>query len=105
LLERSASVDIRNRDGETALLKAAEEGHTAIVELLAAASADIHAEDRRGRTALAVAAERAYADLIETLSTLGAGLDPENARRLVENAERNGWTDVVELLRRVPERS
>jgi hypothetical protein len=73
--------------------------------MLARASADVGATDLRGRTALAVAAERAYADLIATLSSLGAALDPENARRLVANAERNGWTDVVELLRRVPERS
>ena len=105
LIQHGTSVDLRNRDGETALLKAAEEGLSEIVRILAAASADVQAADHRGRTALAVAAERAYTDLIETLSTLGAGLDPENARRLVENAERNGWTDVAALLRRIPERS
>lgn len=58
----------------------------------------------RGEDPLAVAAERAYTDLIEKLSSLGAGLDSESARRLAGNAERRGWTDVVEILRRVPAR-
>ena len=55
-----------------------------------------------GHPAQAIAAERPYKDLIELLSTLGAGLPSESARRLLENAERHGWTDVVELLRRIP---
>ena len=72
---------------------------------MAPTSAALTTATIRIKDALAVAAERAYADLIASLAALGAVLDPENARRLVENAERNGWTDVADLLRRIPERS
>lgn len=102
LLGRGASADARDARGESALLKAAEEGHTLIVSRLARAGADVNAEDARGRRPLELAAERAFSDLMETLLELGAELDPAVSTRLAENAERQGLTDVVSMLRPVP---
>jgi len=98
LLESGASVELRARNGETALFKAAAEGRTKLVERLAAAGADVHVADERGRSALTLAAEGAFSDLIECLLRLGATLDAQEARRLMTQAEQQGLTDVVTLL-------
>ena len=83
----------------TALLKAAEEGRTALVERLAEAGADVHVADARGRTPLTIAAENAYSDLIETLVRRKATLEPAEAKRLTTLAEQQGLSDIVDLLR------
>jgi ankyrin repeat protein len=76
-----------------------------LVDLLLQRSADIHIADRRGPNALAIAAERAYSRLIEKFLELGADLDPASAERHIDNAERHGWTEAADLLRRIPARS
>ena len=64
-----------NRQGEegaTALMKAAGEGHSAIVEQLVAAGADLNRQDQYGRTALEIAEENNYAEIVDLLEVAGA---------------------------------
>ena len=54
----------------TALMWAADEGHTAVVErLLAARDIDVNAEDVEGRTALTLAAKEGHTAIVELLKT------------------------------------
>ncbi len=48
LLENSCNVDALNDMGRTALLEAAEHGHTDIVKLLLQFSADVNLQDQEG---------------------------------------------------------
>ena len=52
LLEHRAAVNLQNKEQQSALMIAAEEGHTQIAEQLLAKGADVRARDAEGRTAL-----------------------------------------------------
>ena len=52
LLEHGADVDAKDTDGGTALRRAAENGHEAVVRLLLEHVADVDAEGTNGGTAL-----------------------------------------------------
>jgi ankyrin repeat protein len=60
----------RDDDGATVLHRAAEEGHTKMVELLVAAGVDAHARDARGRTAAERAALGGHPELAARIETL-----------------------------------
>jgi ankyrin repeat protein len=76
LLEAGASVTVRNRDGQTALLLAAEyNSDPAVTALLIKRGGLVNDRDPWGRTALMGAAARNNADVVETL--LAAGADPQ----------------------------
>lgn len=81
LLTRGAQVNQvnqANQNGWTALMSAAERGHTPLVKRLLAQGANPEAQSRSGWTALMCAAHSGYPDLLEAL--LAAGANPARQR-------------------------
>ena len=52
LLEHGANIEAKDHEGSTALMKAAERGHTSIVQVLLEYGANVDAKDHLGFTAL-----------------------------------------------------
>jgi len=52
MLQRGASVDLKNSRGHTALMLTAGQGHERVVELLIRHGAEVNLQDNRGGTAL-----------------------------------------------------
>jgi ankyrin repeat protein len=66
-------VEAVNENGWTALMLAAEDGHTDTVNALAGThNANVHAVDRSGKTALKSAAKNGHTDTVKALRALGA---------------------------------
>lgn len=72
LLRHKAATDARDRDGRTALHRAAHEGHAAIAAELLSAGADVEARDSKERTPLLEAARGARLATVEVLAEAGA---------------------------------
>jgi ankyrin repeat protein len=71
-LDRGADVNRQDKLGNTALLKAAQEGHKEIVSVLLEKGADLSAVDSRGKTALEIAKEQQRAEIVQLLQTAAA---------------------------------
>jgi ankyrin repeat protein len=86
LVEAGADVNIRDEDGSTSLMCAAEHGHAGIVKyLLHNPETDVQAKDNDGLTALAVAMEAGHRDLGVLLyanTSLSRGASPYTSARL-----------------------
>ena len=67
MVEAGADIEATTGQGESALLLAASEGHSATVEVLLAAGADVEVSTPRGRTALSNAAFRGHTDVVRQL--------------------------------------
>ena len=67
LIARGADVDQTDASGQTALMRAAEQGHLASMRLLIEANADIESQDLQGQTALMRAAENQHEGAIALL--------------------------------------
>jgi len=72
-LEKGMSVDSRDNNGATALMRAAENGHLKVIKLILSKKADMNATDKNGYNALMVAAEDNRLETVKTL--INAGLD------------------------------
>ena len=70
-------LEVRDRESDTPLTKAARFGHTPCVELLVASRADIEAKGRYGNTAIIVAAKHGHADCVRFLLDQGAVKDAQ----------------------------
>ncbi|KAL6868614.1 Pfs, NACHT and ankyrin domain protein [Trichoderma novae-zelandiae] len=75
LLKMGASIDARDRNGNTALLLALFHGHEAIAKLLIEAGADIHARDNDGQTALLIAVRFDHEESARVLVKRGSDVD------------------------------
>jgi len=99
LIEAGADVDQKERtSGSTALIGAAENDHTAVLEFLITKGADMNAVDAGGRTALMHACENGKIDSIETLIRYGADESiktkaNKDARKLCQNDKVRFWFD------------
>lgn len=67
LIRLGADVDVRNRDGETPLSRAARAGNVPLVRVLLAAGADVHAAGPAGATALAEAVRAGQEEIVAML--------------------------------------
>ena len=71
LLERGASLEARDQEGDTPLIRAASFGGTNVVKLLLEKGANVNARDDRGMTALiAAACDCAIIDMPDTLDSV-----------------------------------
>jgi len=68
----------RDRDGRTALMKAAETCHTPTMQLMLARGAEIDARDNKGNTALMIAAYKGYKTAVQWLLDNGADINARN---------------------------
>ena len=75
LLDQNVSVDVRDQYQVTALMIAAERGHTATVDLLLKAGADVNAKERFGDTALLKAAAAGQTTSADKLLHQGARIN------------------------------
>ncbi|KAG0295790.1 hypothetical protein BGZ98_001233, partial [Dissophora globulifera] len=69
--QAGAGVDVQDREGETALLKASYAGHYAVVCLLLKRGANIHQRDKDGWTALHNASSKGFIDIAQVLLEKG----------------------------------
>jgi ankyrin repeat protein len=98
--EYSLNVDAKDHYGQTPLLWAAENGHTATVQLLLEKGAEIESKDELGQTPLSQAAENGHTATIQLLLKKGAEIESKNDNGLTPLlwATRNGHTATVQLL-------
>ena len=104
LLAANASVDAPNKDGTTPLCIAAQNGHTAAIELLLAAKAGVDTPKKDGATPLNIAAFQGHLDVVRLL--LLGGADPTKEWRgqtPLASAEKKGRAATVALLRDPPQ--
>ena len=97
---RYTDIDLRTRDGRSALYLAAEAGHEAIVRFLIERRADVHLASENHITALRMAAENGHIAIVRLLLEARAGMDIKagGLGLILENAERNGHHEVADLL-------
>lgn len=101
LCENKASVDMKNKEGETALKLAAQAGHANVVKVLCKNGADVSQTDTDGETVLMVAASAGHADVVAVLcDEKGIDIDSEDntgntALMLAVNGK---YVDVVKVL-------
>ena len=72
LVAAGAEVNVRDQYATTALMKAAGNGHSAIVAQLVAAGAEVNVRDKDGETALLVAVREGESAVVEQLVAAGA---------------------------------
>lgn len=98
LLEKKAVVNVRNREGETPLMKAILHGYESIVSLLLP-HATLEACDNSGNTALFYAVEYNRYDIVKLLIKNGAFTKIRNHRghEPKQVATFNGFTDIEGL--------
>jgi ankyrin repeat protein len=80
LLQGGADPNAVDRDGQTALIKAAAGGYPDIAQILIRYGADVNARDGAGLTALMYAARGEHVDVVDELLRSGARTDLKNHR-------------------------
>jgi len=105
LLAKGADVDTEDSRGATPLMAASGHGHTEVVKALLDNGADVNAVDRAGITALVVASGYGFAEIVKLLLDKGAELAPFGAHKnALEEAQRQGHTEIVVLLKKALDR-
>jgi hypothetical protein len=100
LLVAGASINARNKHGNTALMKAAFKGYYSVVRLLLGAGAHVNVENVYGNTALMKACHRGHFRVAKLLLEAGADVnatDKDGATALMR-AERIRRQDLIDLL-------
>ncbi|EPQ59325.1 ankyrin, partial [Gloeophyllum trabeum ATCC 11539] len=97
-----AMPDLEDKEGETALHKAALNGHLSIVKYLLPDKADVHARDADGWTALHNACSKGYLDIVRWLcENAGAATEVDGVRG-VDLRSKGGWTPLSTFVRSHP---
>jgi ankyrin repeat protein len=106
LLDQGASINAKNKEGETALMVAALEGRTDMVRFLIDRGADLNARDVVGATPLLYAALGGSLDTIQLLVEKGADLNAKtlDGQTALSISRVRGNNKVAEFLERVPTR-
>ncbi len=101
LLASGVSVNVSDRDGETALMEAADKGQLEVVKLLLRHGADVNAADDEGETALMMAADDGYTEVVRVLIAAGANVNArdEDGETALWNAEEERHLDTARVLR------
>lgn len=99
-LSAGADVNARNSYGETALMKACQEGYGKCAHLLLAAGADVSVQDKEGYTPLIYAVFRNFGELARQFIEAGADVNAETQEGItaLSMACRYGHADCARLL-------
>ena len=98
-IRRGANVNAKNEYGATALMAAAVNGHTEIVNALIKAGADVNTKDSDGETALMQAAFNGHTETVNVLIEAGADDAIDNyGRTALIHAAAWGTPEAVEAL-------
>ena len=97
LLDQGLDVNIGDRTGVTALMRAAYHGQLPIVQALIERGADLNAKDNGGLTALMMAKHAGHQDTVDSLLAAGAQGKPETKRRLVGSVSDETVSAAVEI--------
>ena len=103
LLTKGAEVDVRDRNGMTPLLLAARKGNSETVRLLLAHGANVNAQDYYlAWTPLILASALGHKKVVKLLLEHGADIDikDQNGMTALKYAVKNGYKEIVELLKR-----
>ena len=100
LLKEHANVNIQNKEGVTALMKASQNNHTEVVEQLLKEGADVNIKNNYGWTALMIASKNGHTQVVEQLLKEDAdvNIQTNNRETALMIASANGHTQVVGLL-------
>uniref|UniRef100_A0A8C1QZG0 CARD domain-containing protein n=1 Tax=Cyprinus carpio TaxID=7962 RepID=A0A8C1QZG0_CYPCA len=100
LLREGAKLNLKDREGRTALHRASERGHTAVALALAKAGADIHATDHTSKTPLHLAAQNGHETLMALLLRVGAQINSvtQDGFTPLHLASQSGHTEAVAQL-------
>jgi ankyrin repeat protein len=77
LQEKGADVNAASTEGDTALIRAAQGGHTQTVKTLLERGADVSAVNSQGKTALEVAKERGRTEIVQLLKAADRSTDKD----------------------------
>jgi ankyrin repeat protein len=72
LLDHSAAIDLQDNRGWSAMMTAANMGHTAVVEMLIKTGADVHITSKDNKTAAILARAGGYLETLSVLNAVGA---------------------------------
>ena len=99
-LLKAGDVDAESGIGFSALMAAALNGHSDIIQILVAAGADVNGKDERGETALMRAAFRGQTEVVRVLLDAGAHVDAQTPSRVVPlmHAAFGGEAETVHVL-------
>lgn len=100
LLENGSEADYTNSKGTTALMRACQEGHDVITELLISYHCNVNRKNNEGMNALMLASQRGHDIVVTRLIRAGASMDeqtPQGSTALMLACKR-GHTRVVETL-------
>ena len=73
LLKQGVDVNVKDRNGKTALMEATRHGHADVVRLLLDKGSDVNAKDNEGRSPLDLATAGDYTEIVELLQKHIAG--------------------------------
>lgn len=98
-LADGAQINARGENNETAMIRAAREGRSVIIEILLGLGASLDLQDRDGRTALAQAALLGHVGIVSLLIRAGADitLDDKTGDKPLDIALRSGNPALVAL--------
>jgi ankyrin repeat protein len=102
-------VNEKNDEGETPLFIAAEEGNSAVAELLISRGADVNSKNNEGETPLFVAAEEGNRAVVELLISRGADVNIKNnegktviteVKEESSQEKEESYRDIIEMLKK-----
>ncbi|KAF7730660.1 hypothetical protein EC973_001609 [Apophysomyces ossiformis] len=98
--EYEVAVDSRDKEGETALLKAAYDGRFTVVEYLLSKNANVHQKDKDGWTALHNACSKGSLPIVRLLVERGAQVNVRSkmGHTPLINAASKGYMSIIEYL-------
>ena len=88
--------DMEDKEGETAVHKAALNGHLKVVQYLLPERADVHCQDADGWTALHNACSKGYLDIVRWLCESGGAAENVDGVPGVDVRSKGGWTPLSE---------
>ena len=89
--------DMEDKEGETAVHKAALNGHLKVIQYLLPERADVHCQDADGWTALHNACSGGYLDIVRWICESGGAAEEIDGVPGVDVRSKGGWTPLSKL--------